>query len=105
MPKIVNRKLVSLLNNRKNKQWPTHFFTWFSSFLSVYCSSPCDGISPSILIVSDELPLNLTKILLTGIYPDVWKLENVTPIHKKSDKQLIKKLPTYIIIPYLWEII
>ena len=26
------KKLFSLLNNRKNKQWPTHFFTWFSSF-------------------------------------------------------------------------
>ena len=38
------------------------------------------------------LPLQIifTNILSTSIYPDVWKLANVTPIFKKGDKLLIK---------------
>ena len=48
-----------------------------------------------MLLICDEsviIPLQviLTNILTTSIYPDMWKLANVTPIFKKGDKQLIK---------------
>ena len=54
-----------------------------------------DGISSKMLILADDsivLPLMLifTNILTTGIYPELWKLANVTPIHKKGYKHLMK---------------
>ena len=53
-----------------------------------------DGISGQMLLLYDEsfiLPLQIifTNILSTSIYPDMWKLANMTPIFKKGDKQLI----------------
>ena len=30
------------------------------------------------------------NILLTGIYPDAWKTANVTPVHKKENKQIVR---------------
>ena len=53
-----------------------------------------DGISGQILLLCDNsvvLPLKLIfqNILVTSIYPDMWKLANVTPIYKKGDKQLV----------------
>ena len=43
----VNQKIVLLLSNRKNKQWPTHVFTWFSCFLS-----PCLGVYQYLRVFS-----------------------------------------------------
>ena len=48
-----------------------------------------DGISAHMLILADEsvvLPLKLiySNILNSSIYPDQWKLANVTPIHNKQ---------------------
>ena len=53
-----------------------------------------DGISGQILLLCDNtvvLPLKLIfqNILVTSIYPDMWKLANVTRIYKKGDKQLV----------------
>ena len=53
-----------------------------------------DGISGQMLLLCDDsvtLPLKIIfrNILLTSIYPDTWKLANVTPIFKKGDKQSI----------------
>ena len=37
------------------------------------------------------IPLKIIfdNIIQTGVYPDSWKRANVTPIHKKNDKQLL----------------
>ena len=48
-----------------------------------------DGISTQMLLLCGEsaaLPLKIifSNILTTGIYPGIWKLANVTPIHKKT---------------------
>ena len=46
------------------------------------------GISGQMLLICDEsviIPLQIifTNVLSTSIYPDMWKLANVTPILKK----------------------
>ena len=53
-----------------------------------------DGISSQMLLlcgdtVANPLKIIFTNILSVGIYPHTWKLANVTPIHKKNDKQII----------------
>ena len=63
-----------------------------------------DGISGRMLILCDEsviLPLQIIfrNILSTSIYPHTWKLVNVTPIFKKSDKQLIKNYRPISLLP------
>ena len=52
----------------------------------------CDGISNKILkLCADGITSSFTDIvnlsLLSGSYPDQWKLANVIPIFKKDDRQ------------------
>ena len=52
-----------------------------------------DDISVNLIkLCAKELcaPLKLifNNILVTGIYPDEWKMVNVTPVHKKDNKQI-----------------
>ena len=68
-----------------------------------------DEISARMLLLCDDsivLPLKLIfqNILLTGIFPDLWKCANITPIRKKGDKQL-KNIQAYIITIYLQQTI
>ena len=63
-----------------------------------------DGISARMLSISDTsivFPLKLVfkNILSTGIYPDIWKQANVTPIHKKDSKQLVKNYRPISLLP------
>ena len=47
------------------------------------------------------LKIIFDKILLTGIFPDQWKEANVTPVHKKNDKQLISNYRPISLLPIL----
>ena len=63
-----------------------------------------DLITGHMLHLCDEsivLPLKLifSNILRTGAYPQLWKLANVTPIYKKSDKQIVKNYRPISLLP------
>ena len=51
-----------------------------------------------------SLPLQIifTNIPTTSIFPDMWKLANVTPIFKKVDKQLIKNYRPVSLLPIIF---
>ena len=63
-----------------------------------------DGISASMIhLCGNELcmPLKLIfdNILRTGIFPKQWKKANVTPVHKKDDKQLVRNYRPIPLLP------
>ena len=69
-----------------------------------------DGISGQMLLLCDDsviLPLKIifSNILSTPIYPNLWKVANVIPIHKKGDKQLIKNYRTISLLPICGKIL
>ena len=58
-------------------------------------SNGSDGISPCMILMCDEsveFPIQIifSNILFTSVYPDMWKLVNLTSIFKKNNMQLIK---------------
>ena len=56
-----------------------------------------------ILLCGDSIvtPLKLifNNVLHTGIYPELWKYANVSPIHKKSDKQVVNNYRPISLLP------
>ena len=67
-------------------------------------ASGSDQISARMLSLCDDsiiLPLKLIfqNILETGVYPEKWKLANVTPIHKKGSKQLVSNYRPISLLP------
>jgi len=67
-------------------------------------SAGSDGISGQMLLICDTSVVKPLKILFqniisTSIYPDMWKLANVTPIFKKGDKQLVTNYRPISLLP------
>ena len=63
-----------------------------------------DNISIRMLLICGDpilVPLYLIfrNIIQTGTYPDQWKHANVTPVHKKDDKQKIKNYRPISLLP------
>ena len=53
-----------------------------------------------------SLPLKIIfdNVLETGIFPDQWKEANVTPVHKKSDKQIVSNYRPISLLPVVAKI-
>ena len=69
-----------------------------------------DGISGQMLLLCDlsvVLPLKIIfeNILVTSTYPNIWKLANVIPIHKKENKQLVKNYRPISLLPICGKIL
>ena len=47
------------------------------------------------------LKIIFDNILKTGIFPDQWKEANVTPVHKKDDKQSTSNYRPISLLPIL----
>ena len=67
-------------------------------------ASGSDGISAQMLLLCDDsigMPQKIIfeNILSTSLYPDMWKLANVSPILKKGDKQFIKNYRPISFLP------
>ena len=65
-----------------------------------------DLISANMVKLCGEhlcVPLKIIfeNILETGIFPDQWKEANVTPVHKKNDKQIISNYRPISLLPIL----
>ena len=69
-----------------------------------------DRISGQMLLLCDDsviLPLKIifNNIMSSSIYPDLWKVANVTPIFKKGDKQLVKNYRPISLLPICGKIL
>ena len=58
-----------------------------------------DNISIRMIQVCGDTVITPLSIIETCIYPDDWKRANVTPIHKKEHKQIIKKYRPIYLLP------
>ena len=63
-----------------------------------------DEISVSMIKLCGEdlckpLQLIFKNIIKTGIFPDQWKEANVTPVHKKKDKQVVSNYRPISLLP------
>ena len=66
--------------------------------------SGSDEISGQMLLLCGDsigVPLHIifNNILTTSVYPDTWKIANVTPIFKKGDKQIMKNYRPISLLP------
>ena len=73
-------------------------------------ASGSDGISGHMLLICDDsisIPLRIiyNNILSTSLYPNTWKIANVTPVFKKGDKQLIKNYRPISLLPICGKIL
>ena len=52
------------------------------------------------------IPLEIifNNIITTGNFPEQWKKANVTPVHKKNDKQIISNYRPISLLPILAEV-
>ena len=99
--------LIFRTNNRINSFETTHDeIKNIISGLSTNKAHGPDKISVNMIKLCGQhlcVPLKIIfdNILETGIFPDQWKEANLTPVHKKNDKQLIANYRPISLLPIL----
>ena len=102
--------LIFLTNSRINSFEITHDeIKNIISGLSTNKAHGPDKISVNMIKLCGQhlcVPLKIIfdNILETGIFPDQWKEANVTPVHKKNNKQLITNYRPISLLPILAKI-
>lgn len=69
----------------------------------------CDEISVRMIRLSDTaliypLKLIFTNCIRTGVFPDIWKLANIVPIHKRDQKNQLKNYRPISLLPIFGKI-
>ena len=69
-------------------------------------SSGWDGVSPRMIKICDSSIVNPLLIIFEicireGIFPDMWKMSNVCPIHKKESKNLKENCRPISLLPII----
>ena len=69
----------------------------------------CDEISVRMIKQSDSALIYPLKLIFknsirTGVFPDIWKLANVVPVHKKGQKNLLKNYRPISLLPIFGKI-
>ena len=68
-----------------------------------------DGISVRMILICDSSIVTPLKIIFQncpekGVFPKIWKMVNIVPIHKKSSKQLLKTHRSVSLLPVFGKI-
>ena len=108
---ILNDSVLPDFNLRTNSRLGTFEITSdeINNIITGLCLNKANGpdnISVNMLKLCGPylcFPLKIifANILETGIFPDQWKVANVTPVHKKNDKQLVKNYRPISLLPML----
>ena len=103
---VINHSVYPSLTNEEIEQIPIENQDIISLIrkLNSNKANGSDGISGEMLQLCDDsgsLPLRIIfrNILLTAIYPGMWKLAYVTLIFKKGDKHLIQNYRPISLLP------
>ena len=92
-PPLINKNhYESLTNSRYHKNINVN---------KVHCPDNISGRMLQLCGDNITLPLNIifTNIINTGIFPSLWKSENVTPTHKKDSKQFVNNYRPLSLLP------
>ena len=68
-----------------------------------------DGISVKMILICDSSIVAPLKIIFQncldkGVFPKIWKMGNIVPVHKKSSKQLINTYRPISLLPVFGKI-
>ena len=68
-----------------------------------------DGISVKMILICDSSIVAPLKIIFQncldkGVFPNIWKMGNIVPVHKKSSKQLINNYRPISLLPVFGKI-
>ena len=106
---IKNASALPCFSYRTNSRINSFHATEMDKLLIIKSLDPtkahgCDNLSVRMIKICNEsitIPLKIifTESLKNGVFPEIWKRENVVPVHKKEDKSLVKSYRHISLLP------